>query len=106
MCVCADIEHLTVRLDLHASSTAAAGKALSSTPLNSGLVYQATLAGVWYNSHRNHEGEWRTAADAPRTACGRLAAYVAKDGHGVYPQVGACVLLLVCVCASCLALGM
>lgn len=63
-----DWEHLTVRLDA------------------------ASLApqGVWYNSHRNIEGEWRPAAKVPRDPhTGRLVAFVAKDGHGLYPKVGA-----------------
>ena len=44
------------------------------------------LQGVWYNSHRSIEGEWRPAHRTPRTPNGRPVAYVARCGHGTYPK--------------------
>lgn len=61
-----DIEHLTVRC--HPASGA--------------------LQGVFYNSHRSRDGQWVAAAGVPRDADGRILAYVAKHGHGVYPSPG------------------
>ncbi|GFR42446.1 hypothetical protein Agub_g3353, partial [Astrephomene gubernaculifera] len=61
-----DWEHLTVRL--HAASL--------------------QLQGVWYNAHRNIEGEWVPAAQVPRTPCGRIVGHVAINGHGIYPHCG------------------
>ena len=43
--------------------------------------------GVWYNRHRNIEGDWVPAAKVPRTPCGRIVAYVALHGHGTYHKV-------------------
>lgn len=61
-----DWEHITVRVGL-------------------GPTYP--LQGVWYNSHRNVEGEWADASEVPRDEHGRIVAYVALNGHGVYPKV-------------------
>ncbi|KAG2432933.1 hypothetical protein HXX76_008662 [Chlamydomonas incerta] len=61
-----DWEHLTVRLDARSLE----------------------LQGVWYNAHRNIEGEWCPAADVPRTRCGRIIGHVAINGHGIYPHCG------------------
>ncbi|GIL45837.1 hypothetical protein Vafri_2972 [Volvox africanus] len=61
-----DWEHLTVRLD----------------------AASLELQGVWYNAHRNIEGEWCPAEAVPRTPCGRILGYVAINGHGVYPHCG------------------
>ncbi|KAG2501239.1 hypothetical protein HYH03_001046 [Edaphochlamys debaryana] len=61
-----DWEHMTVRL--HANSL--------------------ELQGVWYNAHRNIEGEWCPAAQVPRSPCGRLLGFVAINGHGIYPTAG------------------
>ena len=64
-----DWEHVTVRLDSQAHN----------------------LLGIWYNSHRNVEGEWRTADRVPRQAgSGRPIVYVALNGHGTYPEVNFC----------------
>mmetsp|Transcript_21896 Transcript_21896/g.55735 ORF Transcript_21896/g.55735 Transcript_21896/m.55735 type:complete len:467 (-) Transcript_21896:396-1796(-) len=47
------------------------------------------LQGVWYNSHRNCEGEWVEGAHVPRDPrTGRIKAFVARSGHGVYPRAG------------------
>ena len=46
------------------------------------------VAGVWFNSHRPRDGAWTRAAAAPRLPGGRLLAYVARHGHGVYPTPG------------------
>ncbi|KXZ46481.1 hypothetical protein GPECTOR_43g917 [Gonium pectorale] len=61
-----DWEHLTVRLD----------------------AATLELQGVWYNAHRNIEGEWVPARRVPRSPCGRILGYVAINGHGVYPTCG------------------
>ncbi|GLI63993.1 hypothetical protein VaNZ11_007105 [Volvox africanus] len=61
-----DWEHLTVRLD----------------------AASLELQGVWYNAHRNIEGEWCPAEAVPRTPCGRILGYVAMNGHGIYPHCG------------------
>ncbi|GLC57663.1 hypothetical protein PLESTB_001251300 [Pleodorina starrii] len=61
-----DWEHLTVRLD----------------------AASLELQGVWYNAHRNIEGEWCPAEAVPRTPCGRIVGYVAINGHGIYPHCG------------------
>ncbi|KAG2448800.1 hypothetical protein HYH02_006151 [Chlamydomonas schloesseri] len=61
-----DWEHLTVRLDARTLE----------------------LQGVWYNAHRNIEGEWCPAARVPRTRCGRIIGHVAINGHGIYPHCG------------------
>ncbi|PNW77468.1 hypothetical protein CHLRE_10g437900v5 [Chlamydomonas reinhardtii] len=61
-----DWEHLTVRLDARTLE----------------------LQGVWYNAHRNIEGEWCPAAAVPRTPCGRIIGHVAINGHGIYPHCG------------------
>ena len=38
--------------------------------------------------HRNIEGEWVDADEVPRDPLdGRIIAYVARSGHGVYPKV-------------------
>lgn len=44
---------------------------------------------MWYNAHRNIEGEWCPAAAVPRTPCGRIIGHVAINGHGIYPHVSA-----------------
>lgn len=58
-----DIEHITVRVD----------------PTGSKLM------GVWYNSHRNHDGSWVPGSEV-EIESGRLVSYVAKHGHGHYPK--------------------
>lgn len=70
-----DWEHTTVRL--HASDL--------------------SLVGIWYNAHRNLEGEWAAAKDVPRTQDGRIISYIALHGHGNYPRVGVCDCLKLCV---------
>jgi hypothetical protein len=61
-----DIEHVTVRVDCEDFS----------------------LIGVWYNSHRNHDGSW-VKADQIETEMvntdNRLVSYIARHGHGHYP---------------------
>ncbi|MEW5304850.1 MAG: hypothetical protein WDW36_007431 [Sanguina aurantia] len=47
-----------------------------------------SLLGVWYNAHRNLEGEWAAAGEVPRNAEGRIASFVALHGHGNYPREG------------------
>jgi len=77
-----DIEHITARV--HPES--------------------GDLIAMWYNSHRGRDGEWRAAAEVPKssrtstsgsgstnnwcTGLKRHAAYIAKHGHGNYPSVG------------------
>lgn len=61
-----DIEHLSVRVD----------------PTNGELI------GVWFNSHRNHDGSWVAATNVERENYGRLVSYVALHGHGHYPRPG------------------
>ncbi|KAF5830041.1 hypothetical protein DUNSADRAFT_15082 [Dunaliella salina] len=61
-----DWEHCTVRLRLQ----------------------DLALMGVWYNSHRNLEGEWRACKDVQRDPSGRILSFVARNGHGMYPQPG------------------
>mmetsp|Transcript_25093 Transcript_25093/g.68172 ORF Transcript_25093/g.68172 Transcript_25093/m.68172 type:complete len:404 (-) Transcript_25093:438-1649(-) len=61
-----DWEHCTVRLRLQ----------------------DLALSGVWYNSHRNVEGEWRAGKDVQRDPTGRISSFVARNGHGMYPQPG------------------
>ncbi|PNH10189.1 hypothetical protein TSOC_003106 [Tetrabaena socialis] len=61
-----DWEHLTVRID----------------------AASLELQGVWYNAHRNIEGEWCPASRVPRTPCGRIVGFVAINGHGIYPHCG------------------
>eukprot|EP00798_Chlamydomonas_sp_ICE-L_P019274 gene19274-25914_t len=47
------------------------------------------LIGIWYNRHRNVEGEWVAAESAPcDTSTGRPQAFVALNGHGTYPCAG------------------
>ncbi|KAL6757473.1 hypothetical protein V8C86DRAFT_2623844, partial [Haematococcus lacustris] len=48
------------------------------------------LQGVWYNAHRSREGEWCPADQVPREEgpSRRIQAFVAINGHGVYPRVG------------------
>ncbi len=61
-----DWEHITVRCHPHTGD----------------------LQGVYYNRHFNKEGQWVAAADVPRDpVTGRIVAYVAIGGHGVYDKV-------------------
>lgn len=46
------------------------------------------VVGVWFNAHRPRDGGWTTGDAAPRLQGGRLLAYVARHGHGVYPRAG------------------
>ncbi|EFJ52516.1 hypothetical protein VOLCADRAFT_115992, partial [Volvox carteri f. nagariensis] len=71
-----DWEHLTVRLD-------ATSLELQVEP-GAGPCTQ----GVWYNAHRNIEGEWVPGVAVPRTPCGRILGFVAINGHGIYPKCG------------------
>jgi len=41
-----------------------------------------------YNSHRNIEGEWAAAEHVKKDSSGRIAAFVARNGHGTYPRPG------------------
>ena len=61
-----DIEHVTVRVD----------------PRDFSLI------GVWYNSHRNHDGSWVKAGQVETEMVqmhNRIVSYIAKHGHGHYP---------------------
>jgi hypothetical protein len=49
-------------------------------------LFLSFFQGVWFNRHRNIEGDWVPAARVPRTPCGRIAAFVALHGHGTYPM--------------------
>lgn len=47
------------------------------------------LTGVWFNAHRNRDGEWASPEKLHRdTESGRFIAYVALNGHGTYPSDG------------------
>lgn len=62
-----DIEHITVRIN----------------PVTEELL------GVWYNAHRNHDGQWVQADKVERSSeSGRILSYIAKHGHGHYPTEG------------------
>jgi hypothetical protein len=61
-----DVEHVTVRVSL-----------------------KDGLCGVWFNSHRNHDGCWVAAQDVELdSATGRIVSYIARAGHGHYPTPG------------------
>jgi hypothetical protein len=45
------------------------------------------LQGVYCNAHRSYDGCWISADRVERTPEGRIKAYVARHGHGTYPQV-------------------
>ena len=65
-----DIEHITARVD------ATTGE----------------LIAMWYNSHRCRDGQWVPASDVVRDTSmsntTRPVAFIAKHGHGNYPQAG------------------
>ncbi|GMH40261.1 hypothetical protein BSKO_08165 [Bryopsis sp. KO-2023] len=60
----ADWEHLTVR-----------------------LFPDGKMQGVYYNSHRNIDGDWLPAKEVPMKD-GRPMVFLAKHGHGCYPRPG------------------
>ena len=45
------------------------------------------LQGVWFNAHRPRDGCWRSADDLQWSSCGRFKVFVARHGHGTYPDV-------------------
>lgn len=46
------------------------------------------LQAVYCNAHRSFDGCWVSADKVERTCEGRIKAYVARHGHGTYPQAG------------------
>ena len=104
--LCSDWEHITVRLTpdgqsvlgvyyschrCHPLATEAPAAALRSCAFCRALLHpQGTehFCEVHSEPCRHIDGTWRSAHEVPRTPEGRPEAYVAINGHGVYPEAG------------------